>query len=176
MTKVNGPVFSHAKLMLSRPSSTLPVLGGGCQWFLVWGSRLDNVGSKFEKYCPCCELVAQYNICKESSSVLTRLSSALELASRPWLGFWFNQLVLRRTLHRCFRKKFSLFAATAACSSQQLKSRRKSLESSGLLVRALVGAQDRLWRPQERTSGEVPESQKRQEGEGPPERSLEIRE
>ncbi len=83
MTKVNGPVLSRAKMMLSGPSSTLPVLEGGCWWFLVWGSRLGNVGPKVEKYCPCWLLVAQCNPCKVSSSVLTWLSSALELASRP---------------------------------------------------------------------------------------------
>ncbi len=129
MTKVNGPVLSHAKMMLSRPSSTLPVLEGGCRWFLVWGSRLGNVGPKVEKYSPCCELIARCNPCKVSSSMLTRLSSALELASR---------LIPHRTLRRCCRKKFSCLLEL------QLKSRRRSLEGSELLVRALVGAQEHL--------------------------------
>ncbi len=79
-----------------------------------------------------------------------------------------------------------MFAGAAACISQQLKSRRRSLEGFELLVRALVGVQECL---EGRKRGpQVPESWTRrredllrgcwrQEGtRGPQERSLEISE
>ncbi len=69
-----------------------------------------------------------------------------------------------------------MFAGAAVCSSQQLKFRRRSLEDSELLVRALVGAQERLGGrkrgPQERSLSLRGDKRER----GPPERSLETRE